>query len=98
MAIEIVWTKRASNKFNKICDYLFAEFGSNVTKAFMRKTFDFLDALEFFPEIGALQNKQKEIRGFVIVKHITVFYRIKNDEIILLDFFDTRQDANKKAF
>ncbi|MCF8231971.1 MAG: type II toxin-antitoxin system RelE/ParE family toxin [Bacteroidales bacterium] len=98
MALEIAWTKRASNKFDKILEYLIIEYGSSVKKSFVRKVYDFLDLLEHFPEIGTIENKQKGIRGFVIIKQITVFYRIKNNQIILLDFFDTRQGSNKKSF
>jgi plasmid stabilization system protein ParE len=35
MAKEIVWTKRANGKFNKIIGYLESEWGENVTKVLL---------------------------------------------------------------
>ena len=98
MALDIKWSKRADKKFDKILDYLMKKWGDRVTKNFVKKVYDFLDILSEFPEIGSIENKEKDIRGFTIVKQINIFYRIKGDTIILLDFFDNRQNPNKKRF
>ena len=96
MALEIYWSKRADKKFDNILEYLQEEWGEKVTGAFVKKVYDFLDVLVDFPEIGTMENKQRNIRGFVIVKQITLFYKIKNHKIILLNFFDNRQNPKKK--
>lgn len=74
MAIEIYWTKRADKKLDKILDYLNAEWNENVAKSFVIKVYDFLDILSEFPEIGTLENKDKGIRGFPVIKQINLFY------------------------
>jgi hypothetical protein len=51
-----------------------------------------------FPEIGSLENKEYGIRGFVIVKQITIFYQIRDNTIILLNFYDNRQQPKKERF
>ncbi len=98
MALEIYWTKRADKKFDNIIEYLFNEWGESVTKAFTRKVYDFLDILSEFPEIGTMENKGKGIRGFTIVKQVNIFYRISGNKVILLNFFDNRQNPGKKRF
>jgi plasmid stabilization system protein ParE len=98
MALEIVWSNRADKKFDSILEYLAEEWGNKVTKAFVKKVYDFLDILSEFPEIGTLENKEKAIRGFVIVKQVSVFYTIRNHRIIILNFFDNRQSGTKKRF
>jgi plasmid stabilization system protein ParE len=98
MASEIKWSRRSDVSFDRIIDYLNSEWGENVTKVFIRKVYDFLDILSEFPEIGALQLKEKGIRGFTITKQITIFYKINRQTIIILDFFDTRQDPEKRKF
>lgn len=98
MALNIKWTKRADKKFDKIIEYLQSEWGERVAKNFVKKVYDFLDVLSQFPEIGTLEHKEKGIRGFTIVKQVNIFYRIKEETIILLDFFDNRQDPKKKRF
>ena len=96
MALEIVWSKRASLKFDQINTYLIEEWGEQSAKQFIGKVFTILEILSEFPEIGSIENKEKRIRGFTVVKQVNVFYRIKNDKIILLVFFDNRQNPKKK--
>jgi hypothetical protein len=43
-------------------------------------------------------DKEKGIRGFTIVKQITVFYKVDQDKIILLNFFDNRLNPQKRRF
>ena len=98
MALEIFWSKRADKKFDKILEYLSEEWGGKVSRSFVGEVYDFLDILSGFPEIGTIENKEKGIRGFTIVKQVNIFYKISGDKIILLDFFDNRQDPGKKRF
>ena len=65
---------------------------------YKRQVYDFLEILSEFPEVGTIENKEKGIRGFTIVKQVNIFYKISGDKIILLDFFDNRQDPVKKRF
>jgi len=98
MALEIYWSKRADEKFDKILDYLNVEWGERVTSAFIKKVYDFLDILVEFPEIGSIEYSERNIRGFVIVRQITIFYKISGERIILLNFFDNRQGEKKKKY
>lgn len=98
MALTIYWSKRADKKFDEILDYLMREWGENVTKAFVRKVYDFLEILVELPEIGSIENRERNIRGFVIVKQVTIFYKIKSDKIILLNFFNNRQNPKRGKY
>jgi plasmid stabilization system protein ParE len=98
VALTIYWTKRADKRFDRIIGYLYEEWGEVITKAFVKKVYDFLDILIEFPEIGSVEHAEREIKGFVIVKQLTLFYKIKEDKIILLNFFDNRQDPKRKKY
>jgi plasmid stabilization system protein ParE len=98
MALEIKWSKRADQKFDKIIDYLSTEWGNHTTKTFVQKVYDFLDLLLFYPEIGSIENEERGIRGFSVSKQINIFYRLKNNTIIILDLFDNRQSQTRKKF
>ena len=98
MALEIRWSKQAENKFDSIIEYLESEWGEKVTQAFVRRTFEFLDLLQDFPEIGSVENQEKQIRGFVIIKQLTVFYKIKRNSIVILNFYDNRQNPKRKKY
>jgi plasmid stabilization system protein ParE len=98
MALEIQWSKRADKKFEKILEYLLVDWSERVTKSFIRKVYDLIDTLAEYPEIGAIENKEKGIRGFTVVKQINIFYKVSGNKIIILDFFDNRQAIEKKRF
>jgi plasmid stabilization system protein ParE len=95
MALEIYWSKRAEKQLDEILLYLQNEWGENVTKNFAKKIYNFLDLLSKYPNLGTIENKEKQIRGFPIVKQVNLFYKIDNERIILLSFFDNRQDPQK---
>ncbi|MDP1623215.1 MAG: type II toxin-antitoxin system RelE/ParE family toxin [Bacteroidales bacterium] len=96
MALNIVWSKRASQRFDHIVSYLIIEWGEKSANDFIIKVFDFLDTLSEFPEIGSLENKEKNIRGFTLQKQVNLYYRIKDDCIILIIFFDNRLNPKYK--
>ena len=92
MALKIRWTTRADIKLDQLIIYLESEWGKSVVKAFMSKLYDFLEILSEFPEIGSMQYPEKRIRGFALTKQVTIFYKIDDNQIVLLDIFDNRSD------
>jgi plasmid stabilization system protein ParE len=92
MALKINWSTRADIKLDQLIIYLQSEWGESVVQAFMRKLYDFLEILSEFPEIGSMQYPEKQIRGFALTKQVSIFYRMDEDQIVLLDFFDNRSD------
>ncbi len=98
MALIIVWSKRADKKFDKIIAYLQNEWGKNATSSFVKKVYDFLDILSEFPEIGTIEHNGRKIRGFTLVKQVNIFYKISGNKIIILNFFDNRQDPKTRRF
>jgi plasmid stabilization system protein ParE len=96
MALKIRWSTRADIKLDQLIIYLQSEWGESVVQAFMRKLYDFLEILSEFPEIGSMQYPEKRIRGFALTKKVSIFYRVDDDQIVLLDFFDNRSDPKKK--
>lgn len=95
MALTIVWSKKADQKFDSILEFLESKWGDKTVKLYIKKVFDFLDTLVLFPEIGTIENKELNIRGFVVTKQLTLFYQIRNTEIVLLNFYDNRQKRKK---
>lgn len=98
MAKVVKWSKHADKKYDKIIDYLIDEWGENATRAFIKKTFEFLDLLVDFPEIGSIENADSQICGFVLVKQLTIFYKIKGDTIVILKFYDNRQEPKRRRY
>ena len=95
--MRILWTKRAQKSFDQIVGFLQEEWSLNSAINFVQKTNNFIATLKEHPKIGRPEKVKKDLRSFVLTRQTTVFYRIKNNEvIILLKFFDTRQNPLKK--
>ena len=92
----ISWTKKSKSRFLEIKSYLEAEFGKSIADQFQTRVLDFLVLLERFPQLGSLEVPDKEIYGFQLSKQTRLFYRIKGERIILLTFFDSRNDPKKR--
>ena len=98
MVREIVWTKRANYKFNTILEYLELEWGDRVTRNFIKRTYDIIQLNSENPELGTLENQERNIRGFLLTKHNRLFYRFTDTELIVLNFFDTRAGPKRIKF
>ncbi|GEO06920.1 hypothetical protein AAE02nite_45840 [Adhaeribacter aerolatus] len=49
-----------------------------------------------YPHIGTLENKAEDIRGFLLHRHTTIIYTVKQDSVYILALFDNRQNSDKK--
>ena len=89
-------SKRAEKSFRSIKDFINEKWGELVADAFEQKIINFLDLLEEFPEIGTLEFPEKRLYGFQLTKQTRVFYRINANRIIIIVFFDVRQNPKKR--
>ena len=96
MYFEVSFTPKAEQDFEVILNYIDRDFGDRATINFRKLLLDIISLLEQFHEIGSIEVNHKNIRGFVIHRRLKVFYRIKNNKVIVLRLFDTRQHPNKK--
>ncbi len=94
--MKLILTKRSERNFNSIKEYIKNKFGDKAAEAFEQDVVDFLQLLTAFPKMGANQIQDKPIRALQLSKQTTVFYRLENQNIIILTFFDVRQNPKKK--
>jgi plasmid stabilization system protein ParE len=95
MALGLKWSKNAERKFDLIIEYLKGKWGLNVAKKFTLSTLKFLELLQEFPELGTNENPNSNIFGFVISEQKTLFYKIKGNNIVVMNFYDNRQKPKK---
>jgi len=98
LALRIFWTKRADKKFGNICDYLNENWGTKSSDKFKKRVSQVINLLSDFPDIGTLEVRERNIRGFMIVKQISLFYKVKDNKLIILNLFDNRQTPTKKKY
>ncbi len=94
MALKIIILKRANIKLDKNIQYLVREWGESIAINFVRKFDSLIDTLSSSPEIGKVENNN--LRSFVLVKQVTIFYRVTSKQIIIVNLFFNRQNPKNK--
>lgn len=95
MAFEIIWLPKAEERFDEIITYLIQEWSEKVVEQFVERTNEVLLLISQNPELYRKSSK-KDIREAVLTKHNLLLYRIKEDKIEVVTFFDTHRSPKRK--
>ena len=98
MVKKIIWSKNSENDFEEIITYLKNKWNINAAIKFRDLVYFKLDILSKQPMIGIQSNKIEIIRKILITKHTYLYYALLNNQIVLLGFFDVRQNPSKNTF
>lgn len=91
-ALPILWTPEAEFTFGRIVDFIAEKWGSVPSEKFINRVVEFLDKLSSQPEMFS-KTQLFDTRRAVIGKQVSVFYVVKENAIVLLYFWDNRQDS-----
>ncbi len=96
--MKIIWTVGAEESFRNILLYLSSEFSEREAEKFYDDCYKVLDQIKNEPYLF-IKTELEFVHKAVIHKFTTLFYSvaIKDDAIVLLFFFDTRQNPNKSS-
>lgn len=92
--MQVYVTQRAERNFNSIVDYIKQKWGDKTAVAFVQKTDEIFKLLRNYPFMGQIE--KDDIRGFQLSSQTRILYRIRDNKIVILSFFDVRQDPKKK--
>ena len=98
MAYQIIVKKRFTNKVQKVLAYLEKEWSHKVATEFLLKIDRRIKLLTKQPHVGAPSSKVKNIRGLLITRHNSMYYKIKNDKVIIINMYDTRMNPKKNPY
>lgn len=98
MAKTVVWNKRVLRTLRSIVNYLQDEVSEKAANNFIDTVYRQIDSLAKYPEKGRRALKTKTIRFVNIDEHRQIFYRVKGTQLHIADFFDTRQNPNKRPY
>ena len=90
-----MWTPEAERTFQAQLDYLEENWPEVTLRKFIDRVFEVIDQLEERPEIYPAYRPDKRIHRGVINPYVTLYYKIKEEQIDLLLFWPNRQDPGK---
>ena len=92
---EIVLSKRASNRLDKLLEYLGQEWSLKVKDDFIKKLDRSLTQIQKFPESCPKTDFVKGLHMLVITKQTSLFYRFDSKTIKVVTIFDNRMDPDE---
>ncbi|MCB0840408.1 MAG: type II toxin-antitoxin system RelE/ParE family toxin [Bacteroidetes bacterium] len=95
MASKIVWSTQAEETFDKITDNLLEKWSEAIAVKFVQQAFKNIDKIALFPFSSPAFNDYPDIRRCIINKHVSLFYRIKDDNIELITFHENRRNLDE---
>ena len=100
MEFEIVWTKKSLSTFNNRLEYLEIHFSDKIILKFVSQVSKTLNTIKNSPLIFRKSNLLKDVYKGLIIKQVSVIYRIKekSNTIELIAFIDNRQKPIKRNF
>nr|WP_294926025.1 type II toxin-antitoxin system RelE/ParE family toxin [uncultured Flavobacterium sp.] len=90
----VIWARQAKKDFWNNIDYLEAEWSEIIALNFIRKVNSTIELLKN-DNVLFIKTNFKSVYKIVITKHISLYYRIENNNLELLRFWNTFQDTEK---
>ena len=93
--VSIFWTDRALQNAISIKEYLLLKFSDKEVESFLSLLNAFEIAISAFPKLYSLSSIKHGIRRAVLNKALSVFYRIRKNNIEVLAIIDNRCDLTE---
>jgi plasmid stabilization system protein ParE len=92
---KIIWTEEALSNLKSVIFYLEKHWSEREIKKFSLLLDRYLDLIKSNPFLFVEYSSDKKIRKSVLTKQISIFYRVVDNDIQIVTFFDTRQSPEK---
>lgn len=93
--MNIIWTKTAEITLNEIIDYIENDFGLLVAESYYSDVVETIKDIQNLPELFPVYQLKSDTRKAVINKKTILYYKISDDKIYLLAFYDVRKNTHK---
>jgi plasmid stabilization system protein ParE len=91
MSLYIFYTPRSTETFQSVHDFINNKFGVNAADNFISKTEKIVTLISDHPLMFKASAIDKNVRIALITKQTSLFYRVTDNSIHLLFFWDNRQ-------
>ncbi len=93
--MKVFWTKEAEETFNQNIAYLEEEWNEAVIDNFIDKVEEVIAAISKHPLVFPAISKKKATHKCLIVKQVSLYYKVLEDRIDLLTFWNNYQNPKR---
>jgi plasmid stabilization system protein ParE len=94
---KILWTDLAIEELEETIKYLEEDFSQKEIKKLAKEIERVINLISQNPTIFPLSEK-KNLRKVVILKFNSMFYRVANEQVQIISFFNNRKNPKKRKF
>ena len=94
--MKLVWSDKAEEDFACNIEYLYRDWNEEVVLDFTAETERVLKIIRNTPR-AFRKDKKTNVHCASITKHITLFYDVRKNEIVLLRFWNNYQNPRKRS-
>ena len=98
MGYAIYWSPVAKNDYINILEYLNTRWGQQEVTSFISRTDKTLQLISANPRLFVSSAKKPAVHRCVLTSQVSLYYRINNQNIELLRFWDNRMDPEKLIY
>ena len=98
MVTKIIWNKNALLTFDEITAYLLDNFSLQTAQNFAELAYERIDWVCKHSKSGRKVRGTKTLLMVNFGKHHQLYFRTHGNTLFICDFFDSRQDPNKRPY
>jgi len=92
MSLAVIFTDDASGMLLSITNLSENKWGAKQAEKFLTKTYKIIDLISTQPYLFKASVIKENVRIGIVSKQTSFFYEVHDDKIIILFFWDNRQD------
>lgn len=93
--MKLIWSRTSELTLDEILNYIENKFEKIVAEKYYSDVFQTVEGIEIQPEMFPIYRLNSETRKAVINKKTILYYKIDDEIISLLAFYDTRMGTHK---
>ena len=93
--MKVIWSFTASKSYRDNLIYLKEKWTIKEIEFFIDQVDKTIELIKLNPLIGKVSDVSSNYRQILVVKQITLYYRIASDHIRIVSFFNNFQDPDK---
>jgi plasmid stabilization system protein ParE len=95
MTYRVSWTSKARESYNQNLDYLAQNWEEKVYSDFVDRVESVINNIGRNPKMYVLIDPNRSIYRCVVTKHISLFYQVAGDVILLIVFWNNFREPEK---
>ena len=92
--MQIVWSGEAKSDYSRNIEYLLEKWGLDAAREFADNVANILNQIVMMPGMFPTSG-YKKVRKVIACRQISILYKVEEQRIVLLRFWDNRQDPGK---